>query len=156
MELVTWPDGRAARTTAIDGQPKKLITWSDKLAVGVRVIDEQHIKLIEIINQLSDSMYSGRSQNMLFKVLMGLEMYALYHFDTEEKLMIEHKYAESEEHKLGHDIFTGTVKEFRHKFDSGQAVISSELMSFLREWLIVHIMQTDKKFGLTLNHRGVG
>ena len=155
MELVAWANESSARTMTNEDRPKKLVTWSNKLAVGVRVIDEQHMRLIELINQLSDAMYSGRGQNMLNKVLTVLETYALYHFDTEEKLMATHKYDESAAHKNGHELFTETVKRFRYKFDSGHVVVSTEILFFLREWIIAHIMKTDRELGLTLNRLGV-
>jgi hemerythrin len=155
MELVTWANGLTARTMVIDDQPKKLVIWSKKLAVGVKVIDEQHMTFIDLINQLSDAMYSGRGQSMLNKALTTLETYALYHFDTEEKLMTAHKYEESEAHKSGHELFTKTITSFRHKFDSGQVVVSAEVLFFLREWIIAHIIKTDRELGLTLNRLGV-
>lgn len=155
MELATCANERTARTMAIDDRSKKLVTWSKKLAVGVKAIDEQHMTLIELINQLSDAMYSGRGQNMLNKTLTVLETYALYHFDTEEKLMTAHKYDESEAHKSDHELFTETVKSFRRKFDSGQIVVSVEILCFLREWIIAHIIKTDRELGLTLNRLGV-
>ena len=155
MELVAWANGLSARSMATEDRRKKLVTWSGRLAVGVKVIDEQHMKLIELINQLSDAMYSGRGQNMLNKALTVLETYARYHFDTEEKLMSAHKYDESEAHKNGHELFTKTVKRFRHQFDSGHVVVSTEVLFFLREWIVAHIMKADRDLGLTLNRLGI-
>jgi hemerythrin-like metal-binding protein len=155
MELITYANARIPGARVFVEPPKELITWTSKLSVGVKIIDEQHRKLIDLINQLSDSMYSGRSQNMMFKVLIGLEMYAMTHFDTEEELMCLYNYEESDTHKTGHLVFTDTVRDFRHKFESGSILISIEIMAFLREWLITHIMKTDKQFGQALIRLGV-
>ena len=155
MELISCANKRAARAITIDDRREKLVVWSDRLTVGIKMIDEQHMTLIDLINQLSDAMYSGRGRNMLNKALTVLETYAIHHFDTEEKLMATHKYGESEAHKNEHGLFTETVKRFRYQLDSGHVVVSAEVLFFLRDWIIVHIMKTDRKLGLTLNRLGV-
>jgi hemerythrin-like metal-binding protein len=155
MELMTWANGRATRAVATDNPRKKLVTWSNKLTVGVKVIDEQHMELIELVNQLSDAMYSGRGQKILGQTLTELEEYVLYHFDTEEQLMLTHKYSESAAHKSDHGLFTETVKRFRYNFDFGHLVVPTEMLFFLREWIVVHIMKTDRELGLALNRLGV-
>lgn len=155
MELGTWASEQATGAMTIDDdRGRKLVTWSSKLAVGVQTIDEQHMKLIDLVNQLSDAMYSGRGQNMLSRALKVLEAYALYHFDTEERLMDAHEYSESKTHKNGHKIFTETVRRFRRRLDSGHVLVSAEVLFFLREWIVSHIMQGDRDLGLVLNRSG--
>ncbi len=152
---MTWATGRTTRAVATEDQRKKLVTWSDKLTVGVKVIDEQHMQLIELANQLSDAMYAGRGHKILGQALAELEEYVLYHFDTEEQLMLTHNYSESDAHKSDHGLFTETVKRFRYNFDFGHLVIPTEILFFLREWIVVHIMKTDRELGLALNRLGV-
>ncbi len=132
-----------------------LITWSNMLATGVKEIDEQHKKLIDLINQLNDAMHAGKGHEALAKVLSELVSYTLYHFGTEERLMGQHHYEDSPAHKSEHHKFVATVGDFKKKFDSGSAMISVEIMNFLRDWLSNHIMKTDKKFGQALNKLGV-
>jgi hemerythrin len=43
----------------------------------------------------------------------------------------------------------------KKKFDAGNAVVSTEIMNFLRDWLTTHIMKTDKKMGQALGKLGV-
>ncbi len=69
--------------------------------------------------------------------------------------MGQHKYEDSPTHKNEHKKFVDTVGDFKKKFDSGNAVISVEIMNFLRDWLTNHIMKTDKKFGQALGKLGV-
>ena len=132
-----------------------LITWSNMLATGVKEIDDQHKKLIDLINQLNDAMHAGKGHEVLAKVLTDLVSYTLYHFGTEERLMGQHHYEDSPAHKNEHHKFVATVSDFKKKFDSGSAMISVEIMNFLRDWLANHIMKTDKKFGQALNKAGV-
>ncbi|MFI3138194.1 MAG: bacteriohemerythrin [Methylococcaceae bacterium] len=132
-----------------------LLTWSNMFSVGVNEIDNQHKKLIDLINQLNDAMKAGKGADVLGKVLSELVNYTVYHFGYEEGLMGQHKYEESPTHKGEHKKFVDTVGDFKKKFDSGNAVITVEIMNFLRDWLTNHIMKTDKKLGQALGKVGV-
>jgi hemerythrin len=132
-----------------------LITWGPMLTIGVKDIDDQHRKLVELLNQLNDAMHAGQGKDTLAPVLNELVRYTVYHFGTEEKLMAQHKYADSPAHKGEHGKFVETVSAFKKKFDAGNAMLSTELMNFLRDWLSKHILQTDKKFAKALNLAGV-
>ena len=132
-----------------------LLTWGPALAVGVKEIDDQHKKLIDLVNQLNDAMHAGKGKEALGAVLGELVRYTVYHFGNEERLMAQHKYEFSVEHKAQHKKLIEDVNAFKSKYDSGNAMISAEIMNFLRDWLGKHIMQTDKKFALALNRAGV-
>jgi hemerythrin-like metal-binding protein len=132
-----------------------LISWGPALAVGVQEIDDQHKKLIDLVNQLNDAMHAGQGKEALGKVLAELVRYTVYHFGTEEKLMAKYNYEMSAPHKAEHKKLVEDVGAFKAKFDGGNAMISTEIMNFLRDWLSKHIMQTDKKFGQALNKAGV-
>jgi hemerythrin-like metal-binding protein len=132
-----------------------LITWSSMLAVGVTEIDDQHKKLIELVNRLNDAMHAGEGKAVLQPVLNELVRYTQYHFGTEERLMAKHHYESSTEHKAEHQKFVKEVSAFKTKFDAGNAMLSNELMAFLRDWLSRHILQSDKKFARAIQAQGV-
>jgi hemerythrin-like metal-binding protein len=132
-----------------------LITWSNALSTGISEQDNQHKKLIDLINQLNEAMQSGKGTEVMGKVLSELVNYTVYHFSFEEKLMDQHKYEDTAAHKAEHAKFVQTAGDFKKKFDSGTAVVSVELMNFLRDWLTNHIMKTDKKMGQSLVKLGV-
>ena len=128
-----------------------LITWGPMLAVGYKDIDDQHQKLVELVNKLNDAMHAGQGKEALQTVLNELVRYTQYHFGTEERLMAKHQYALTADHKAEHVKFVADVSAFKKKFDSGNAMISTEIMMFLRDWLSKHILQTDKKLAKALN-----
>ena len=130
------------------------IVWTDDLSVGIKIIDEQHLKLIGYINTLEDWIQSGESQSLLYKVIIGLELYASIHFDTEENLMKMHKYEASNAHLAEHKRFIITVRKFRADFDTGNTKISEDIHSFLNNWLMNHILKTDKELGSELVRKG--
>ena len=132
-----------------------LISWSNMLSTGIDEQDNQHKKLIDLINQLNDAMKAGKGTEVLGKVLSELVNYTVFHFGYEEKLMGQHNYSDTPAHKAEHVKFVQTVGDFKKKFDSGNAVITVEIMNFLRDWLTSHIMKTDKKLGQELTKLGV-
>ncbi len=132
-----------------------LITWSNMLSTGIAEQDNQHKKLIELINKLNDAMQAGKGTEVLASVLSELVNYTVFHFGYEEKLMDQNKYTDTAAHKTEHRKFVETVGDFKKKFESGSAVISVEIMNFLRNWLTGHIMKTDKKMGQELAKAGV-
>ncbi len=132
-----------------------LITWGPMLSVGVKEIDEQHQRLIALVNELNDAMQSGQGKAKLGAVLGELVRYTVYHFGTEERLMEKHHYELTIAHRAEHRKLVEDVGAFKAKFESGNAMISAELMNFLRDWLSRHILGTDKKLAQALNKAGV-
>ncbi len=123
------------------------IEWSDRLVTGVREADEQHKKLVNLVNELYDAMKAGKGKEVIDKILNELVSYANYHFNTEETLMSKYGFPELSAHKKEHEGFTAKVKEFLDKKAKGEATLTMEVMTFLKDWLVKHIMGTDKKYG---------
>ena len=127
----------------------KLVDWSSRMETGISEIDQQHKQLVDLVNQLSEAMYTGKGRDMLDHTLASLEKYALFHFGTEERLMAMHCYSEAASHKRGHESFIDDIRRFRRRFDAG-CIFPVEIMFFLREWIIYHIMMSDRDLGQTL------
>jgi hemerythrin-like metal-binding protein len=132
-----------------------LVTWTEELSTNVGQCDEQHKKLIEMINTLHDAMKVGKGQGVLKKVLNELVDYTKTHFRTEEDLFKDHGYPAYLEHKAEHDALTKQVAALAEKVRKGEAVITLEVMAFLKDWLEEHIVGSDKLYGPFLNSKGV-
>jgi hemerythrin len=79
-------------------------------------------------------------------VINEMVEYSSYHFSTEEKYMRQYMYPDYEKHKKEHEFFINKVRTLKSDFDGGQAILSSQLMAFLKEWLSGHILDMDKKY----------
>jgi hemerythrin len=132
-----------------------LIEWSSSYSVNVAEIDSQHQKLVALINQLNDAMAQGKGRDVAGKILGDLIDYTSTHFSTEEKYFDKFGYSESLSHKKEHAELTKKVLEFQDGFNKGNLALSLELMRFLKEWLIVHIQGTDKKYSAFFNEKGL-
>lgn len=129
------------------------IVWNVSLATGVEVIDEQHKILINMINDANERLDEKSGRDILEQVILDLMSYALYHFDTEEELMVENQYpaADKESHFEQHRVFSNTVSNLQQDIRQGKLITREELLSFLNNWLINHILHTDQQLGKFLN-----
>jgi len=132
-----------------------LIEWSDDYSVKVREMDDQHKKLVGMINDLHDAMKTGKGKDAIEKILNGLADYVDIHFSAEENLMKTHGFPEYLKQKAKHDELTKQVQDFKSKFHAGESVLTVEVMSFLKDWLLLHIKGMDKKYGPFLNSKGI-
>ncbi len=132
-----------------------LITWNKRYSVNIDVIDKQHMKLIELINDLNEAMKERKTKEILLNTILRLSDYTVSHFQYEEKLFKEYNYPETEKHKKEHDLFIKKVDEFKHGFDSGELMLSVDIITFLMEWLVNHIQITDKKYISLFHEKGL-
>ena len=133
----------------------ELISWKDSLNIGVGEIDEQHKKLVALINKLFDAMSQGKSKEIMQAVLSELSNYVITHFATEEKLMKQLGYEDYDYHKQEHKFFIDKLNEFKIKYSSGNAALSLEVLNFLKDWLLKHIIGTDRKYIPLFKENGI-
>jgi hemerythrin-like metal-binding protein len=131
------------------------ITWNDHYSVKVPEIDDQHKKLIALANQLYDAMRAGKGRDVLGPVLTELVEYTAYHFESEERLMLQHAYPEHDEHKELHDSMAEKARQLRDDFRQGQESRAMDVMLFLSNWLNIHILEVDMRYAAFLSDKGV-
>ncbi|MDP8243596.1 MAG: bacteriohemerythrin [Candidatus Hinthialibacter antarcticus] len=131
-----------------NGKAKKrsFVEWSDAMSVQAHNIDEQHKKLITLINQLYDAMKDKQAKAVLSGILDELVRYTKNHFSAEENKMEQAGYPKLEAHKKIHVGFTDKVLEFQRAFESGEVILSQDILDFLKDWLISHIMKQDQEY----------
>ena len=123
-----------------------LMAWEDSYSVKVPLIDEQHKKLFALINQLYDAMSKGKANDVVARVIGELVSYTKTHFGAEEKLLQSKNYPDLKAHQAQHRKFVEKVEQFQKEFAQGKITVSNEVMHFLRDWLVNHILKTDKQY----------
>jgi hemerythrin len=131
------------------------MAWSPALSVKIQQFDDQHIKLVNMVNELHDAMKEGKGSEVLGRILNGLISYTSSHFTDEEQLMALHAYHETAAHKVEHEKLVRQVLELQSNFMAGKAILTLDVMMFLKEWLMKHIQGDDKRYGVYLNSKGV-
>ena len=131
-----------------------LMAWNPKLSVSVPQFDEEHKKLVGMVNELHDGVQSGHGKEALGKILNNLINYTKTHFANEERFMRETNYPDIQAHLAEHQALAKQVLEVQAKYNAGAtAVLSMEVMNFLKNWLVKHIQGTDAKYGAHYNAR---
>ncbi|OHD17983.1 MAG: hemerythrin [Spirochaetes bacterium GWD1_27_9] len=131
------------------------INWSDTLSVGVKEFDNQHKKLVDMVNQLHSAMMEGKGKHVLMDVFVKLVNYTVEHFAAEEKLMQKYDYPDYQKHLKEHKDLTAQALELKKKFETTNAIMSIEVIMFLKDWLANHILKSDKIYGNFLNTKGI-
>ncbi len=122
------------------------ITWNKDLVLGVEPVDSQHKQLCDYINQLYTAMQNNANTKVLSNLLDKLTDYTVTHFKAEEGIFGASAYPETQKHKETHEKFVAKLRDFKKKLVSGNATLSIDLLEFLKEWLIKHIMGTDRHY----------
>lgn len=132
--------------------PAAALEWSESLAVGEASIDQQHKRLVELFNRLLNTLHANGSNQAIGDVLDDLVKYTQFHFAHEAELMEKYAYPERTDHLAKHDDLIRKVVVYRTRFEKGESV-GGELTAFLRDWLINHILKTDRLLANHINQR---
>lgn len=124
----------------------KYFVWTDDYSVNSPVLNDQHKRLFEISNELYDAFTANAHKEKLGKIIEELYDYTVYHFSAEEKMIREKGLKVTPEHLIQHEEFKKKVADFRDKYKSGSTGVTYEIMNFVRNWMIDHIMGTDKQY----------
>ena len=123
------------------------IIWNDRFNLQIEVIDRQHRRLVDLMNRLIAIQGEKASDDDIADILGAMTNYLGYHFDTEEQLMLDHGYPELESHREEHQAFVTQTAYFIATYREGGASLKSDILLFLKEWLVEHIVKTDAHFG---------
>lgn len=135
------------------------ILWNDDYLTGVDCIDAQHKVLVDTLNEANARLAVNVTRDLLEQITRDLLSYALYHFETEEALMQQYDYTggapeDAEKHRQEHRSFSQQVVSLREGLRDGNLVSREDLLSFLNNWLINHILNTDQRLGSYLTGHG--
>lgn len=125
--------------------------FKDEYRTGIDFIDQEHTKLFEIAdrayNTLMDEFIPDK-YDYIVEILNELRDYAATHFKHEEEYMMSIKYKRLISQKAMHNEFIDKINEYDlDKMDENQKDAILEILDFLNDWLVNHIMKSDKLIG---------
>ncbi len=120
----------------------------EEYKIGVELIDEQHKKLFELANKaytlLKDD-FSLDKYDKIVHILEELKDYTIFHFKSEEEYMESIEYKRLFTQKIEHEKFIKALEEVNYRdIDEKQDESLVKILNFLNDWLIEHILKTDK------------
>lgn len=122
-----------------------IVGWQDEYSVGLPEVDEQHKMLFEIINRLWNATVTKASSDEMMAIVTELDRYTFTHFTAEETFMRVIEYSGFEAHRKAHQGFIERLRAERANVLNG-GHLSLDLLRFLREWLVNHILIEDKRY----------
>ncbi len=126
--------------------------WKQKYCVGIKQIDDQHKSLVDMITRLQEIANERDSITEMRNVIKDIVKYTKFHFSEEEKFMNKIGFPERVYHKDLHDGLIRQVIELLQGLKFGRQLSSIDLIDFLKDWLINHIIKEDIKIGNYYNH----
>jgi hemerythrin len=133
------------------------IIWDEAWNIGHARIDKQHRRWVEIFNRLEDAFLNGSDANLLAvqrDTLQEILDYTSYHFTCEESLMNDNDYPEAASHWRQHKDFANLLYGKRRELSEGKAILNSDLLLLMKNWLERHILVEDCKFVKFLETQG--
>lgn len=121
--------------------------WNKDLETGNPAQDTQHRQLIQAVNDLLDACASGRPRSALDKALAYMTSYTSKHFSDEEKMMLQFKYPDYQNHKKMHEQCRIVVRDLTDQLrNNGPSIdLVGKVNNSIGNWLITHFKTQDTK-----------
>lgn len=132
-----------------------MVEWDESFDLNITEIDKQHRMLVSMVNNLYTAKQFERGKEELAKLLNRMSVYAAFHFAKEEDLLESFGYPQVEDHIQEHSDFEKKVFDFENDFAEGKKDLTSKVMTFLGDWLVDHIKESDRQGARFLTQRGV-
>lgn len=120
----------------------------EEFKTGIEIIDNEHKMLFEIadkIYELLNNEFIIDKYDRIVNLIEELKGYAALHFRDEEAYMESINYKKMFTQKIDHDIFIKKLEEIDlNKIDENQHKYILDLLEFVNQWLVSHILEKDK------------
>jgi len=124
-----------------------ILDWnSGDFSLSIPEIDEQHRQWIDIMNDLHLALMNNRGSEVIEKTIADLLNYTKSHFSCEEALMKKMNYPEFSRHRAQHKSLKEEISKLQRDYLSNELILSSQVMSRLKNWLTEHILTEDRKY----------
>ncbi len=125
--------------------------FKDEFRTGIESIDKEHARLFEIADRAYTTLmdeFIPDKYDYIVDILNELKDYAATHFQHEEEYMLSINYKKLLSQKVMHNDFIEKISGYDlDKLDENQKDSILEILDFLNDWLVNHIMLSDKLIG---------
>ena len=119
--------------------------WREEYKTGIHSIDMHHRYLFELTNKFAESLATGSRMQDIASAYKAFEAYTRIHFREEERLMEGCDYEDIGAHRREHTEFVTTLDANWTKMRRNPLLIGHKTLDFLANWLVNHIMGTDRR-----------
>lgn len=125
-----------------------LFKWDNKFSVKNDELDNHHKALFDILNRLYQSCFEKNGGITLDPIYEELVSYTDYHFSAEEQYMRDIGYKCIDDHIAAHNLFRENILQLRHNVDIDNMEVIKELIVYLGNWLLNHVIAEDQKYSI--------
>jgi len=129
-----------------------LFVWQSEYSVNVEELDIHHQKFIGIINTIYDNCTNVDGDDCVDQKIDELLALADYHFVLEEEYMKVIGFVDIDNHILMHRAFTNRIAALKLSNYVSNLDMSKELIVYLGNWLLSHVMKEDKRYAIGKNY----
>jgi hemerythrin-like metal-binding protein len=116
------------------------LEWSENMKTGVEFVDEDHKVLVDLIRDLFSAIFLGLADQDSSAIMTRLVDYTKYHFEREEIFLREHASPAMDQQTMEHRDFVDKISTIAEQ----HVELDMEFFKFMWDWLVLHIMETDK------------
>lgn len=132
----------------------------NNLKLDIPVIDLQHVWLVFLIMELENEIGLGEShdsgsEERTRKIITDLLGFATEHFSLEEDLFLAFDIPEGAAHGEKHRHFVQFLSERTNELNGGNKESLKVLVSFLKDWLTMHILRDDRHYADYYRDQGI-
>jgi len=138
--------------TATKDNIPDFIKWESSYETGNELIDSQHQVFVMLLNKFAQSIRGGETGDYVLRALHELKKYAEFHFISEENLMIECYYPDLIQHEKIHSTIVAELAILADHL-ANHLIQPIELVSFLRKWVLNHILIEDSRISNHIKNR---
>jgi hemerythrin-like metal-binding protein len=121
--------------------------WKNDFSVGIKEMDDQHKVFFDILNRMGEVAGGNKGMEVVGPVLRELYEYSRHHFAEEENWLRIIGFPGLQYQIMQHQFFISQVTDLQDRYSKGDANIPISTLEFLRDWLLSHILEKDKKYG---------
>ena len=120
--------------------------WSERdHSVGVAAFDHEHRHLAAMMARIHEALEAEHNRLLAVMLMERLVKETRIHFTHEESAMEEANFPERDAHAAEHTALIAQAEHLLHQYTLG-SVSATMLPSFLRDWLIPHMLDYDRKY----------
>lgn len=131
------------------------LTWSsDEHSVGVTVFDQEHERLVTLMGQIHTALQVRHDRALAQSLMASLVHQAQAHFEHEESVMDNLDFPEREAHVAEHAVLLQQANDLLQKVQNG-TISALAVPSFLKTWLVPHMLNVDRKYSAYMRRNGL-
>ena len=131
------------------------LLWKDEYSVNVKEIDDQHKQLFNVINNLIQIITDIPKEETVKEIITEIVKYKAIHFATEEKYFHQFNFEGTAEHEAAHRMFNQRVEEIQSLHKDDYISMAFDLVDFLEDWLLKHLINMDQKYKQCFKDNGL-